>query len=138
METTKEIQKVKSKTMATKTIFLPPRFFVNAQGKFLGQFCGYQQINEKHEVIEEKLAKPKDPEAIEVPAPPANGRDTWDGNKWVPHTPAIKTLDDEIAEQSPMMRAIMELVPGGADAVKAKLGEMRPTKKTKGFKKGKS
>lgn len=54
---------------------MPPRFFRSSDGRYLGSFDG--------------APAPRD--AIEVAAPPADGRATWSGGRWV-DPPAPPTL----------------------------------------------
>lgn len=128
-------------------ISLQPKYFVDAEGKYLGAFVGVQEEvpiiagprfridadGTKHELppevirwelgdIEQPL--PDDPEAIEVPSPPDDGRDVWDGEAWVPYSPAPIDLDVELSKKDPFIRALVELIPGGLDAVKAKMSSL--------------
>ncbi len=50
------------------------KYFVDKDGLYLGGFDGAEP--------------PKG--SIEVNSPPAHGNDTWDGSKWIPHTPSLE------------------------------------------------
>lgn len=128
-------------------ISLPAKHFVSKAGVYLGAFCGIQEevpvispaqigINEHGEAVEIPAEvvgwelgkinqpKPEDPEAIEVPHPPQDGRDIWDGEQWIPFAKSQIDLDVELAKRDPFLRALVEMIPGGAEAVKAKIAAM--------------
>lgn len=129
-------------------ISLPPKYFVDSAGQYLGAFVGVQKEipvfseprfregkdGKQHEVPPEVIRwdlgdieqpMPDDPGAIEVPLPPADGRDLWNGEAWVSYAPAPIDLDAELAKRNPWIRALVELIPGGVDAVKAKVEELK-------------
>lgn len=135
-------------------ISLPAKHFVNKAGRYLGAFCGIQEEvpvifpaqigpNEHGENVEipakvvgwdlGKVTQPlpDDPGAIEVPNPPADGRDTWDGEKWIPFVKAPVDLDAELSKKDPFLRALVELIPGGVDAVKAKVATLPESSRLK-------
>lgn len=58
-----------------------PRFFVNADGKYLGSFDG---LNE--EVPADMAA------GIEVPTAPQDARQIWENGAWLPYTPTLVTV----------------------------------------------
>lgn len=114
-------------------INLPTKYFVNKDGKYLGAFCGVQHespILSEPKTIEHQDGRieevppevigwkpgaihqplPEDPEAVEVPHPPAHGLDTWNGTGWVPHVPKKKTLDVELNDQDMFIQAIGEVI----------------------------
>lgn len=123
---------------------LPPKYFVDAGGRYLGAFAGAQEEipiysrprfkvdadGTKHEIPPDVIGVhpgainqpiPDDPSAIEVPLPPPDGRDVWNGEAWVSHSPAPVDLDAELSKRDPFIRALVELIPGGLDAVKLKI-----------------
>lgn len=130
---------------------LPARHFVDEAGRYIGKFVSQQKpdtpIFSEPKIIRDEDGKetivkpvitgyapgeileslPEDPNAIEVPGPPAHGRDTWDrsAGEWVSCVKPIKDLDQEMAERDDITQALLELVPGGAAAVKAKATEIR-------------
>lgn len=93
---------------------LQPKFLVDPKtGRYLGQFSDFltpEEIAKDREgqpllddngdpvfVIKSgRIIKARDvpnDDAVEVPAPPNDGRDTWDGTKWIPHAPDPVPLD---------------------------------------------
>ncbi len=114
-----------------ENIVLPTKHFVDSQGNYLGAFTGIQRDGGQDEmgrprppIIEEP--GPTVQNAVEVPSPPAHGRDMWDGSAWVPHVPPGLDVDAELAKkENALLRAIAELVPGGKAALKAKVTEQR-------------
>lgn len=112
---------------------LPAKYYVDATGRYLGAYSGIQH-DDSVEVDDQgievvtpgRIDYPAPPEgAIEVPDPPAHGLDTWNGTRWEPHVPAPMDWDAEIARRDPVVRALVDLIPGGMEAVKAKLPTTR-------------
>lgn len=125
------------------------KYFVDSAGNYLGAFSGFQREDAPIwgkdtevlgddgtvQVIPGKIIghtpgeviepRPTDPQAVEVPGPPSHGLDRWDGTQWVPHVAPRRDLDQAITDMDPLLRAVIELVPGGIEAVKAKVGTMR-------------
>lgn len=62
-----------------------PRFYVGADGKFLGSFDGLD------EEIPAEMAN-----GIEVPTAPQDGRQLWDGDKWLAAVPTPDMLTEEV------------------------------------------
>src|SRR5882672_4928370 len=84
------------------------RFYVDAQGKYLGSFTGFQHPDDvalardgslilvDGEPVVLKVGEVIDNApmgGIEVPLPPSDGHDTWDGIKWIPAAPLPKAPD---------------------------------------------
>lgn len=81
------------------------RFFVDADGNYLGGFDG---------------AEPP-AGAIEVPSPPPHGLDTWNGSAWVPHTPeptVDELLDADIANANSIAELKAALLGNGPNGVR--------------------
>ena len=57
------------------------KFYVDANGKFLGTFIGREIIDENGDITIVDAEIPVG--AIEVPMPPQDARQTWDGDTWV-------------------------------------------------------
>lgn len=88
---------------------LAPRYFVDASGRFLGIFVGFQRPDDvfldragdvividgkpliKQSFDPDPLELP--PGAIEVTVVPEDGRDVWDGTKYVPHVEPLQAID---------------------------------------------
>ena len=62
------------------------RHYVDSDGNYLGGFDG-KVANEDGEMVD---SAPEN--GTEVPAAPEHGLDTWDGSKWVAHTPNLEFL----------------------------------------------
>lgn len=113
---------------------LPAKYYVDRQGRYLGAFGGIQhpdevKVNEKGEEVSRKpgdieYSAPDVQDAIEVPSPPHHGRDRWNGTGWDPYVPPEPDLDEELNQRDPVIRALVKLVPGGIDAVKAEMGKL--------------
>ena len=94
---------------------LRAKYYVNAQGRCLGAFAGILHDDGQAEYPELPVG------AVEVESPPAHGRDQWNGSTWEPHVPAAIDWDAEIAKRDPLIRTLVEMIPGGIAAVKAQL-----------------
>jgi len=62
-----------------------PRFYADADGNYLGSFDGLD------EEIPADMAN-----GIEVPVPPQDGLQLWDGDKWLPAAPTPDMLTEEV------------------------------------------
>jgi hypothetical protein len=69
------------------------KYFVNKDGLYLGGFDGAEP--------------PKG--SIEVDTPPAHGLDTWDGVKWIPHTPELSVVLAETEGMGVLARKLEEI-----------------------------
>lgn len=84
------------------------KYYVDAAGNFLGTYVGFQPadiplivdgeptLDDSGAAVMESppYVEPAAPEgAIEVPMPPADGRDKWDGKKYVPHVEPPPPID---------------------------------------------
>ncbi len=106
-------------TKKPRPLPLAPKFYVSAQGVYLGAFSGIQRNPNDPATIEQPM--PSDPNAVEVPTPPPTGRYLWKGAKWVPQPKAPRDLEAEFLQLPDWFQATIELVPGGKAAVKARL-----------------
>lgn len=66
-----------------------PRFYADADGNYLGSFDGLD------EEIPADMAN-----GIEVPVPPQDGLQLWDGDKWLPAAPTPDMLIEEVNRAS--------------------------------------
>lgn len=102
---------------------LAMKYYVDAKGHYLGSFATVKAAHDD-DLRNIQKAMPRDPDAVEVPTPPNHISDKWDGKAWVPQAPPARDLDAELAKQPDWVRALVELVPGGASAVKAKIATL--------------
>jgi len=69
-------------------------YFVDKDGLYLGGFDG---------------AKPPKG-SVKVDTPPDHGNDTWDGSKWIPHTPDFSVVMAETETSAVLARKLEEIV----------------------------
>lgn len=106
---------------------LPTKFLVDPKtGRYIGAFSDFLQPEdvaldrEGNPILDEsskpvfvinaaKLFKARDvqDDAVEVPSPPADGRDTWDGSKWVPAQPLKKPLSLDALAQALIAKGVI-------------------------------
>lgn len=100
-----------------------PRYYVETDsGKFLGIFLGFQRPDEVFvdrdgeviliggsPVVRETFPEDRTiPErSTEVPFPPEDGRDIWDGQKYLPHMEEPKPLSLDALAQALIKRGVI-------------------------------
>lgn len=96
-------------------IGLPPKYYVDPAGNYLGSFSGYEKTDDvSGEIIETFQPLPDDPAAIEVPTGPEHGSQTWDGAAWSPPPPPPSTADsaETAIRSSPALLALGRIMTG--------------------------
>lgn len=100
-------------------IGLPPKYFVDPAGNYLGSFSGYEKTDDATgEVIESFQPLPDDPAAIEVPTGPEHGSQKWLGAAWSPAPPPPSDADHaEIAIRDNKALLALGRIMTGDDAL---------------------
>jgi len=96
----------------------PQQFFVDAAGRYLGSFTGFQRPNDvafdrEGEPVVKAIfpyeMPPLPAGAIEVPFPPQDGRDVWSfaTGSYVPHVPVPKKPDLDALVQALLAKGVI-------------------------------
>jgi len=108
--------------MSTTRRQMQTRYYVDLSGLPLGAFTGLEMLDERGQVVRTFESKPDDPNAVEVPtAPPLGGLQRWDGTQWVMAVRPSRDYKVEFLAKDDAMQEIINLLPGGKTAWKAKM-----------------